>query len=532
MKCNLDIINSFIKTGFFDRKDMLAISGSNSNSEQGSPPRSLFLLVSKKAIIRSWYLPKFNLRCKHKNRYQMKKLFIAASIFIFPFSGSGQQTNSEQLTGWKAGVAKADITPTESIWMGGFGFRNKPSEGIRTKIWTKALALEDKNQRKVVFISVESSGVTKEIYDVILKGLKEKYQLGSDQVVINSSHTHSSPAPRAGFARDEKGKEGVRKYVAKLESQVIEMTGKALSSLEPVKIYSGNGVVRFQINRRNNIEHKLYLQNKYNGPNNYAVPVLKVEKSSGDLLAVLFGYACHASVLRDYLISGDYPSYAQMELEKLYPGATAIFFQGTGGNQVGYPRSSEGAARQHGKSLAAAVERVLSETMEELSPTLTTSFEEINLESDKVPPTKEELTKIISDRSNFSDSVRAKAQSDLDKLNRDESVIQTYPYPIQVWKLGDLPIITLGGEPIVEYATKLKLIFGQDAFVFGYSNYVMAYISNPLVLNEGGYEGSSSPFRESKWALNIEPMIIQGVLKLARQVGVNMAPKKFAIPGG
>ena len=33
-------------------------------------------------------------------------------------------------TAWQAGVAKAVITPTESIWMAGYGDRNHPSEGV------------------------------------------------------------------------------------------------------------------------------------------------------------------------------------------------------------------------------------------------------------------------------------------------------------------------------------------------------------------------------------------------------------------
>jgi hypothetical protein len=30
---------------------------------------------------------------------------------------------------WKAGVARANITPEGSMWMSGFGSRDKPSEG-------------------------------------------------------------------------------------------------------------------------------------------------------------------------------------------------------------------------------------------------------------------------------------------------------------------------------------------------------------------------------------------------------------------
>lgn len=426
-------------------------------------------------------------------------------LFVLPilvFSQAGSTLKQEP--GWKAGAARANITPDESIWMAGFGFRNKPSEGVTTDIWASALALEDANGHRAVIIAIDNAGIRKELSDAIRAKLKTAYNLLNEQVVINSSHTHTGPATSARFLKDEKEKEKVEQYAAKLENQVVEMVGKVLNSLQPVKIYAGNGVSRFQVNRRSNIQYKLHLQEQFNGPNDYAVPVLKVEKASGDLLAILFGYACHASMLRDYKISGDYPAFARMELEKLYPGAIPVFFQGAGGNQIGHPRNTVEATRQAGKSLAAAVERVLSEPMKELTASLATSYSEVNLESDQVSQ----------------------------ESGSNESVVQTYPYPVQVWQMGDLPVITLGGEPVVEYALNLKQIFGQEAFIFGYSNNVMAYISTPLGLNEGGYEGSSSPFRGAKWAQHTEAMIIQEILKLAKQAGVPMAPKKFAIPGG
>ena len=431
-------------------------------------------------------------------------IVITVSLFTCPLMISGQTGQTNMQSGWKAGVARANITPDESIWMAGFGFRNKPSEGVTTDIWASALALEDANGHRAVIIAIDNAGIRKELSDAIRAKLKAAYNLLNEQVVINSSHTHTGPATSARFLKDEKEKAKVEQYAARLENQVVEIVGKVLNSLQPVKVFAGNGVVRFQVNRRSNIQYKLHLQSQFNGPNDYAVPVIKVEKASGDLLAVLFGYACHASMLRDYKISGDYPAFARMELEKLYPGVIPVFFQGAGGNQIGHPRNTVEATKQAGKSLAAAVESVLSEPMKELTASLATSYSEINLESDQV--------------SQISGS--------------NESVVQTYPYPVQVWKIGDLPVITLGGEPVVEYALNLKQIFGQESFIFGYSNNVMAYISTPLGLNEGGYEGSSSPFRGSKWAQNTEAMIIQEILKLAKQAGVPMAPKRFAIPGG
>jgi len=466
----------------------------------------------------------------------MRCSFFIISILVSSTIVVAQAGLIKSAAGWKAAVASVNITPNESMWMSGFGFRNKPSEGVTTDIWASALAVEDEKGQRAVFIAVDLSGTRKDFSDNLRGKLKAAYNLSKEQIVINSSHTHTGPATSESWGRDEVQKEKIRRYAAKLTDQLVEITGKAMNTLQPVKIYSGNGVTRFQVNRRNNIQYKLHLPEHFNGPNDYTVSVLKVEKVSGELLAVMFSYACHSSMLRDYKFSGDYPAYARMELEKLYPGATSLFFQGAGGNQIGHPRNTVVATKQAGKSLAAAVERVLSEPMKELSPSLTTTYEEISIRSDRTPPSKEELQAIISNTSSTESTIK-NAKEELEKLNKGESLVQSYPYPVQVWKLGDLPIITLGGEPIVEYAIKLRLIFGQETFVFGYSNDVMTYISTPKVLNEGGYEGSFSPFSSYdaegvRWALDIEPMIIQEVLKLAKQAGVQMAPKKFAIPGG
>jgi len=64
-------------------------------------------------------------------------------------------------------------------------------------------------------------------------------------------------------------------------------------------------------------------------------------------MAVAFGYACHATVLSIYQFSGDYPGFAQIEIEKSYPGVTALFFQGAGADQNPLPRRTIPLARQY-----------------------------------------------------------------------------------------------------------------------------------------------------------------------------------------
>ena len=44
--------------------------------------------------------------------------------------------------------------------------------------------------------------------------------------------------------------------------------------------------------------------------------------------------------------------------------------------------------------------------------------------------------------------------------------MNSYLYPVEIWKLDDQSIITLGGEVVVEYANALKRIFRTRHFCF------------------------------------------------------------------
>ncbi|MDO9066371.1 MAG: hypothetical protein Q7U96_04735, partial [Chloroflexota bacterium] len=42
--------------------------------------------------------------------------------------------------GWKAGLAKAVITPDKPLWMAGYGGRTAPAEGKQHDLWIRVLA--------------------------------------------------------------------------------------------------------------------------------------------------------------------------------------------------------------------------------------------------------------------------------------------------------------------------------------------------------------------------------------------------------
>jgi hypothetical protein len=464
----------------------------------------------------------------------MKKSILLLAVFSFLISLYLNASSSSDLQGgtkgWKAGVARVAITPQEPIWMAGYGARNHPSDGILFDLWSKALVIEDAKGNRALLITNDLESIPRTISDQIRDRIGKKYGLKRSQIILNCSHTHSGPVLYNIFSNDynlnQEQLEKVKAYTEKYVNLVVNMVDKAFGSMVPVSIYSQNGITRFQVNRRNNIESELTPTTELKGPNDYAVPVIKVVNAAGDLIAVAFGYACHNTVLDFYKLSGDYAGFAQIDLEKSHPGTTALFFQGAGADQNPLPRRTVQLAQQYGMELTAAVERVLNEDMKPLSPQLTTVYEEVELPYTDMP-SKEELSKMADKSSTYPSWQKSWATSMLGKITKGEKIETSYPsYPCQVWKLGEQPIMILGGELAIEYDIRLKQLFGQDIFVLGYSNDVndrVSYIPSVTILNEGGYEGIRSQLSSGlpgTYKPEIETIIINEMIKLSKQAGI------------
>ncbi|GLU52840.1 alkaline ceramidase [Dyadobacter frigoris] len=456
----------------------------------------------------------------------MRRLFflVILSFLLSPDQIFGQnKVPANAAKGWKAGVAKVVITPSQPMWMAGFASRTGPSEGKLHDLWAKALALEDADGQRSVLVTMDLLGLPKMISDTIRKALEYRYHLSKAQVILNSSHTHSGPVLSTAlsdiYPTNQEDEKKIEANSIRLTEQIINLVGTAIKNLAPASLYGQNGVARFQVNRRNNDAAKLETLTALLGPSDPSVPVIKVTDVNGNIIAIAFGYACHPTVLNGNQWSGDYPGFAQIELEKLYPKATALFFQGAGADQNPLPRNTVPLAIQYGKTLAAAVERVLSEEMKALSPKLTTAYTEIDL-SLTAAPSKEELTKMAEKETGFQ---KRWAIRMLDKIKNRQPFQTTYPYPLQIWKLGDQAIMTLGGELVSEYAINLKRIFGQSIFVMGYCNDVVSYIPTSTILREGGYEGDLAQIvygLPATWASDTETKIMNGMIQLAEKVRV------------
>ncbi len=306
--------------------------------------------------------------------------------------------------------------------------------------------------------------------------------------------------------------------------------GKALADLAPARLAAGQGTTGFAVNRRNNLEPyvpKLIAEGALKGPVDHSVPVLAVYLPDGKLKAVLFGYACHNTVMDFYQWSGDYAGFAQLALERSHPDANAMFFMGCGADQNALPRRKLQLAERYGNMLAAAVEEVLLAPPHTLSPELRTAMEMVTLHLGP-PPTEAELKKLSTDKTPM---IRRWATRLLAEVKAGKPFLHSYPLPVQAWQFGGQQLlITLGGEPVVDWALKFKQEFGPQTWVAGYCNDVMNYIPSLRVLREDmpplaqgrwGYEGAQATIVYGlpafRWAEDVEDLLNGGARRVVAQ---------------
>lgn len=417
---------------------------------------------------------------------------------------------------WQAGVAKTVITPREYMWMSGYGARTKPAEGKVHDLWAKALVLQDANGKRCVLVTMDLVGIDRGISEDVCAELKKRHGLERSEIMLAVSHTHCGPVVGHNLGTmynlDEKQQQLVKAYTKELREKLIDLVGAAMKTLKPAQVAWGTGYTTFATNRRENVEKevpKLRELGKLKGPVDHEVPVLCVREPDGKVRAFVFGYACHATVMDFYQWSGDYPGFAQLELEKRYPEATALFFAGCGGDQNPLPRRKNELAEGYGKQLADAVEMVVKAPMTPATPIVKTTYATTALPFGELP-TREKIVQDTRAKDRF---IANRAKFLLKQLEETGSLKSTYPYPVQAWQVGDLTWIALGGEVVVDYSLRLKKELGK-VWVTGYANDVMAYIPSLRVLKEGRYEGDTSMIyygHPCAWGPRVEELIVAAV---------------------
>ncbi len=435
--------------------------------------------------------------------------------FVLLVALGAARLHAAETPAWRAGVATVDITPEGPMWLGGYAARTRPSSGVATPLRAKALAVADAQGGRFVFVTFDAIGIPRDLRLEVARRLQAQGGVKPEEFVLGASHTHSAPEFRRGRvpASDPRGVEAARAYLGMLEEKLTAVALQALAGLAPARVTYVRARAGFAMNRRLPRGDNFTNAPNPEGPVDHDVPVLKVEGADGKLRAVMFGYACHNTTLTqvNYEICADYAGFAQRDFEQDHPGTTALFLTGCAGDQNPYPRGTLALAQAHGRTLATAIDAALGTTGVRLAGRVRAAYGEIPLRYAEVP-SRAEYQARIGGRDRLTSE---HAQRMMARIDAEQTLPATYPYPVQVLRLGDgLTVVALGGEVVVDYSLRLKRELGGSAktWVAAYANDVLGYIPNERVLRERGYEGEEASrlgsLHPSPWAPGLEEQIV------------------------
>lgn len=324
-------------------------------------------------------------------------------------------------------------------------------------------------------------------------------------------------------------------------------------------------------------------KNDHRGVTSDVVPVLMFRDiETHTLVAAMFGYTAHPTVLtHGNAYSGDYPAVAAHALEQYYDRSTSsrrsqstsgdplwLFVPGPAGDQNIYPRGTRQLLVRHAYTLAKAIATAVDSasdlsTIPHCIMTLNEDSLSINVEQAPISLFGWWKSPSSSSSSSQTDKTDQHPQSrfvhgglsahgseiDLPFATRysarqlrkrareggtvdrravrllipqlDESGLTptSYAFPVSVWRVGDLVMVFLGGEPTVGY-TQLLTPLGVD-WVVGYADDVMGYIGTEDVIREGrdgGREGSERAAwyygLPATWSVRAPQLIVHTVQQL------------------
>ena len=389
----------------------------------------------------------------------------------------------------RAGVAKIDITPAETDGVMVTGHRRKVF-GVRDPLRAGVLLLDDGETRAAI-VTLDTIGAWDEMVKLARQRIEKMADVPAANILVAASHNHSGPS----FDADSKWG---RELIDKLGSA----SKRAADNMRSVTVGYGEDRIGFSINRRKVINGRAVVRLNPDGPNDQRVKVLRFDDGRSLMpLAVVMHAVCHPCFFtwgdkgsRPYRngypkMSADFPGEAQSFVEMCYGGKTSsLFLQGCAGdirpNLPGHPYrcADEADIQWAGRDLGSAVVRTLARGV-----------------------TREKLRKRPS-------YYAIRVASSVVSLPGKESRLSA---ELQAMKIGPYLLLTMPGEPMVEYGFKLEKAIADRAtpIIIGYANGNLGYIATTDAYKVGGYEPNTS-----KLAPEAEPIILSELSRLTDRV--------------
>ncbi|OGV47644.1 MAG: hypothetical protein A2017_21790 [Lentisphaerae bacterium GWF2_44_16] len=426
-----------------------------------------------------------------------------------------------------AGIVEMDITPPIGYWMGGYAARTEPSKMVHDSLILKILSLFD-GRKRVIIVCADLVSFSNKFCSRVKETIKKECGFSKSDVFLFVSHTHTGPLINENASYLPNKKYFSEEYRILLIQKICGGIKEAQLREEEVIVSYGEGEAAIGINRRKKTDKGMEMKPNPEGPVDNIVQVVKFQKMNGQMLAVLFKACCHPTTLgANYEISADYPGVARCEIEKIYPGVSAMFINGCCGDVR--PAMTDGDKFKAGHfSDVESLGRILAgetvKCIEKAKPLKNMTLEsrivkhQFDYEKTLIPGNLKQLEalkkKYMKREAEFHGYIEKWAEKMAEKIRNDEKLPKNTAADFMILKIGDLSLLALSGEVMVEYGLKIRQKAKTKVIVAAYANEDIDYVPTAQAIKDGGYEASSFIFEEepAPYSLDIERKLIEKVL--------------------
>ena len=402
----------------------------------------------------------------------------------------------------RGGCAKVNITPPLGIKL--IGSQGKPSDAIMDELYAKALVLSDGTNTVAILSADLLYAPLDDITNPVRAILQERIGLPRQNVMVCATHTHSGPEiftnsklpPKDRVPAAQLDQSYLQTLVRKMADSVViahrdmreVRIGAATGSL-PEVLYNrrpttsdGRAEMAFTLPRETAATRKTETSREGRtrvvftlgpeakqlsfGPVDPEVFAVRVEDVGGVIVGSIVGFGCHPVSIYPSMgttISADYPAFATRVVEQA-EGGVSLFVLGLAGNTVPLQRGAK-PCEQIGKALGG-------EALKRLELVATTG--DVALQA---------LTREVT-------VATRKAPAPTGSI--DGGTADAITTEIQLLRLGDIYVLGLPGEVLVEVGLEIKRRAGvEKLLIVTCADDAIGYVCLSRAYEEGGYEPES-----------------------------------------
>tara|TARA_B100001996_G_scaffold315703_1_gene258600 strand:+ start:7816 stop:9177 length:1362 start_codon:yes stop_codon:yes gene_type:complete len=443
------------------------------------------------------------------------------------------------------GSSQEDITPKNIIPLYSLDHKLRSSKKIQSRIYLNTIFLSI-NKKKVLFITLDLIYVGEDFCNKLKKQIKSKFKINTENIMINATHTHSSPLISETIFNSAKIS---KNYISFLNKKILTSIVKSIKNKTYCKINYGAIDAEFNVNRRKKILDLSSLKNfrlmtkfanrpNFYGPKDSKLSVINFLDKNNSIKCMIFNYACHPSLSRFNSVSADYPGFTREYIRKYYSKNMPIcFLLGFCGNL------KSNLIFKRKISFKNPIKSFFEIIFDKYQFDKNLSLNKIKKFSNKISRKifginnflnikpnincKEVNLKLFYENYNYQNLYQNIKQKNQFEIKNYLKFIKKNKYKnfktLKIQKISiakNLSFISLSGEVFCEYSIWLKKLSKQKSiFIIPVmcANGIMGYVPTSTALEEGGYEVERSLIEHgmpAKFTRHVEKRIYLSLKKL------------------